>query len=84
MAHRKEQFIDAQKRRRFNHPNKYTARTAVSNAIRDGRLIKQPCEICGTCENVQAHHDDYDKQLEVRWLCFLHHRELHGQKVFRE
>ncbi len=52
-----------------------------SNAIRDGGLTKEPCEVCRTSKNVQAHHDDYYKMLEVRWLCFLHHRELHGQKV---
>ena len=30
---------------------------------------------------VEAHHDDYFKPLDVRWLCFRHHRELHGQTI---
>jgi hypothetical protein len=28
------------------------------------------CERCGTThDNLHAHHDNYYKQLEVRWLC---------------
>lgn len=45
--------------------------------IKEGLLIRLPCEICATIEDVQAHHDDYTKPLEVRWLCRKHHREHH-------
>lgn len=54
------------------------AHTMVTKAIRDGRLTRQPCEVCGAGK-VDAHHDDYDKPLEVRWLCRLHHHHLHLQ-----
>ena len=38
------------------------------------------CFKCG--EKGQAHHDDYSKPFEIKWLCFKHHRELaHGQIV---
>jgi ribosomal protein S27AE len=57
---------------------KRSATTATSNAIRDGRLVPQPCEKCGS-ENVEAHHDDYSKPLDVRWLCRKHHLEHHGK-----
>jgi hypothetical protein len=50
---------------------------AVNNAIRDGRLTKQPCEVCGNMDKVHAHHDDYSKPLAVRWLCPKHHAEWH-------
>lgn len=69
-----------QKRRRQRFPHKDLARTMVGNAIRDGRLIRQPCEVCGNSKS-QAHHDDYYKPLDVRWLCFVHHREVHGQEA---
>lgn len=59
---------------------KKIANYTVSNAIRDGRLVRGPCEVCGSSD-VEAHHDDYTKPLDVRWLCFRHHRELHGQVV---
>jgi hypothetical protein len=54
----------------------------TGNAIRDGRLIQSPCEVCGK-HKVHAHHDDYAKPLEVRWLCALHHRKLHNDKSLR-
>jgi hypothetical protein len=58
---------------------KYLAHKAVYKAIKKGTLVKQPCEICGTAEKVQAHHDDYSKRLDVRWLCPKHHKEHHAQ-----
>ena len=51
-------------------------------AVRRGWLKPKPCEVCGTMEGIEAHHDDYEKPLEVRWMCFKHHREgAHGQVV---
>ena len=55
---------------------KRAAHILVGNRIRNGDLIKQPCEVC-SCEIVHAHHDDYAKPLEVRWLCDEHHNEWH-------
>ena len=46
--------------------------------IKAGKLKKQPCEVCGNV-NAQAHHDDYSKPLEIRWLCQIHHSQLHSQ-----
>lgn len=51
--------------------------TAVGNAVRDGRLIRMPCEVCGSTDRIHAHHDDYSKPLDVRWLCPKHHAEWH-------
>lgn len=59
------------------YPNKRKAITMVNNAIRDKRLFKEPCEVCGTEERLHAHHDDYLKPLNVRWLCASHHRQWH-------
>ena len=50
---------------------KIKARNAVNNALRDGRLHKEPCP-CGET-NVQGHHEDYSKLLDVEWLCSKHH-----------
>lgn len=69
-----------QKVRKQRFPHKDKARAMVGNAIRDGRLIRQPCEVCGSPKS-QAHHDDYYKPLDVRWLCFVHHRAVHGQEA---
>lgn len=61
------------------NPQKRLAVNAVNNALRDGRLIKGPCEDCGTTVGVQGHHDDYSKQLDVHWLCPKHHAARHKQ-----
>jgi len=46
------------------------------NALRDGRLISNPCEVCGTAKS-QGHHEDYSKPLDVVWLCTRHHADRH-------
>lgn len=56
---------------------KRAARVAVGNAIQSGKLTKCPCEVCGTTHLVHAHHDDYSKALDVRWLCPKHHAAEH-------
>jgi len=61
-------------RKRF--PAKYRASTLVGNSIRDGRLVRENCEVCGAVKT-HAHHDDYAKPLDVRWLCPVHHRQWH-------
>ena len=78
---RKELRLKTQQKRRLLRPGRYRAANAVSNAIRDGRLMRLACEICGG--TAQAHHDDYRKPLDVRWLCRAHHLAVHG-KVSRE
>ena len=51
------------------------ARSALNHAVRDGIVKRLPCEVCGN--KSEAHHTDYAKPLEVRWLCFPHHRQAH-------
>lgn len=61
---------------RRRNPEKYRAQNAVNNAIRDGKLVRQPCQVCG--RKAHAHHPDYSKPLEVEWLCPLHHSREHA------
>lgn len=58
------------------HPLKRRAHDAVREAKRNGSLVRQPCEKCGS-EKADAHHDDYSQPLSVRWLCRTHHLEAH-------
>lgn len=55
-----------------------TVHMQVHRAKKAGRLVSQPCEVCGQ-QKVDAHHDDYSKPLTVRWLCRLHHRAHHAE-----
>lgn len=66
------------KARRAAQSGRFKARSAVANAVRDGRLLREPCEVCGK-EKVDAHHDDYSKPLQVRWLCRAHHAAHHRE-----
>lgn len=72
--------------RRWNerNPEGYRAHYAVTNAVRDGRLKKLPCEICGTTKSVHGHHDDYSKPLDVRWLCPTHHQLYHAEEDMKK
>lgn len=74
---RKQHLRNVVKRWREDNPLAYRAQTAVSNAVRDGRLFKEPCSFCGD-ENVHGHHKDYSKPLEVIWLCPKCHHRLHA------
>ena len=59
------------------HPMKRAAHLAVKAEVRSGRMIRKPCEKCGSTARIHAHHDDYSRPLDVRWLCPLHHNEHH-------
>lgn len=63
---------DEQKRRQ-------NARSYANVYKKRGKLKPQPCRVCGN-PNSEAHHDDYNKPLEVTWLCRTHHLE-HHQKM---
>lgn len=62
---------------REQNPTAYKAQTAVGNALRDGKLRKEPCAFCGR-QDVHAHHKDYSKPLDVIWLCPKCHHRLHA------
>lgn len=66
---------------RKNNAEKRKAHDEVWKAYKEGRLKKMACEICNTSSSIHAHHDDYSKPLEVRWLCSSHHRLHHLNKV---
>lgn len=52
------------------------ARDVARVAKRRGYLIPQPCADCGA-PHTEMHHPDYDKPLEVIWLCRPHHLARH-------
>lgn len=63
---------DKDKRRAWN---------ALYYALRTGKISKPTlCETCCSAENIQAHHKDYSKPLEVNWVCQVCHAELDKQR----
>jgi len=55
------------------------AEDIVHRAVKNGELVRRPCETCGNTINVDGHHDDYSKPLAVRWLCRSCHMKEHTQ-----
>lgn len=58
------------------------AHVKVKRALASGALIRPAqCSQCAKEVRVEAHHDDYNKPLEVRWLCRPCHSEAH--RIYR-
>jgi len=72
----KEKRADVLREAYFRYPDKSKARTALNNALRDGKVFKQNCLVCGSIDS-EAHHPDYSKPFDVIWLCPKHHAEEH-------
>lgn len=53
------------------------AHAELNREVRAGRLIRQPCEVCGSTHRVEGHHEDYSRPLDIRWLCQRHHKQRH-------
>lgn len=70
------QSLDDLRLYREQNPKKYKAHSAVNSAVKSGKLVPMPCESCGQKE-VHGHHCDYDKPLDVNWLCAVCHKQWH-------
>ena len=71
-----------------NRRKKLRAQRRVWKAIQRGDLVRPTvCPVCGKTPKpykdgrsaIQAHHDDYNKPLDVRWMCQPCHHELHRE-----
>lgn len=51
-------------------------RVKTRYAVKTGKLIQKPCEVCGEIK-VDNHHMDYSDYLNIKWLCRKHHIEWH-------
>jgi len=60
------------------NPTIRQAHNAVNNALRDGKIVRPSC--CETCQQeavLHGHHCDYNKLLDVMWLCDPCHKAWH-------
>lgn len=58
---------------------KSNARSYANTYLRRGLLKKEPCIECGSPDS-EMHHEDYNKPLEVIWLCRKHHLKRHREE----
>lgn len=64
---------------RERHPEKVKARKSLFSAVRGGQLVRpKACSVCGKRCKPDAHHEDYDRPLDVIWACVSCHRQLHA------
>ena len=62
---------------KWSNAEKVKARSKVSSGIALGSITSQPCVVCGN-KKTQGHHEDYDKPLDLIWLCSEHHAKAHS------
>lgn len=63
------------------NPIKRRAYGFVKYAIAKGALVRpSACSNCGAKGPVEAHHPDYNKPMEVEWLCTECHATLHVEE----
>lgn len=62
---------------RANNPEKKKAEARAQYVHRQ----KQPCEWCGHEERVVRHHPDYNKPLDIMWLCNPCHSLWHKMYI---
>jgi hypothetical protein len=78
----RERVSEHDKRRRRKSRTKLHAWWAIQDAVRRGHVQKpEHCSNCGTACSPDAHHADYEKPLEVEWLCRPCHLAAHGKRV---
>lgn len=73
-----QQSVEVAKAWRAEDKRRSAAHSAVARAIKSGALKREPCERCFSEKSV-AHHEDYDKQLDVMWLCQPCHKQRHKE-----
>lgn len=75
---------EAVKRWRQKSAKRYAAQQAVKKALANGSLIRWPgCAACHRKRGLEAHHYDYDRPLDVTWLCMKCHKAAHAIVGFR-
>jgi hypothetical protein len=74
----KENIAKKRKIRESIHPEKVQGKNAIAIAVRSGKIIRPSlCYFCGIDCKPDAHHPDYNKPLDVLWLCKSCHIKLH-------
>jgi len=67
------------KNKRMLYPEKIRARELLNYHLKIGNIIKP--NDCGNCRiktsRLQGHHKDYNKPLEIEWLCIKCHNKIH-------
>lgn len=76
--------VEQGRKYRAADPERYRAHNRLSKAVSTGKLAKpSKCERClqsKTSRQLDGHHRDYSKPLEVQWLCRQCHKDRHREE----
>jgi hypothetical protein len=75
--HRKTMAVEVNDKWKAQFPNRRKAQNLLSSAVKLQKIQKLPCIVCGV-EKTEAHHPDYDRPLDVIWMCPPHHKQTHA------
>ena len=75
---RRKAAVEINRAWRAEDKRRQAAHNAVSRAVRNGHLFREPCIRCGESKSL-AHHEDYDEPLDVVWLCQPCHKQRHKE-----
>lgn len=78
---RRRRLREYQNTRRSKDKLQSTARRAVQRAVKSGKLTKpRACPVCKRrlpAKLIHGHHEDYNRPLDVRWMCQRCHAAEH-------
>ncbi len=60
-----------------NGTEKDNVRRKLLYHVQNGNIKRGKCEICAETKDIEGHHFDYSKPLDVIWLCTVHHKAVH-------
>lgn len=65
---------------RAAYPERAAAQVVLRRAVIKGFVLRWPRCAVPDCEDrqLEAHHPDYSRPLDVVWLCVTHHRQTHA------
>lgn len=65
-------------KKRKSYDQKFLSRQIVQLALK-GKMIFKPskCTKCENAERIEAHHEDYSRPLDIIWVCYQCHRQIH-------
>jgi hypothetical protein len=74
---------EARKKYDQENPEKIKAQRKVRIEIKSGRMIRPDvCEVCNKVSKTHGHHENYNKPLEVIWMCSICHLYHHQNSRF--
>ena len=75
----KEKYLAIQRSNQQRYNKRYPDKIIAHSLATKNELKGNYCELCSSADNLETHHPDYTKPLEVITLCRECHRRQHDQ-----